>query len=331
MHDEMGSKMSPVLVNISAAHGAPFPALLFDTRVLALSYWDSSGLTGTRSVRSFFDEWAANAQLLEELFDDPATVDAITRQGVPVAAVRVHAPVSPTQVFCTIGNYRSQLLQAAEDAEDKSNGDGASARLQAALATIENRRRSGVPYICFKGIASVAGPYDALDVPEHLKTLDWEVEVGAVIGRTTFHVSAERAMDSIAGYCVVNDITLRDSIFRKDLPNFGTDWLQSKSRRGWLPTGPWFVPAWSIRDVATLRPWLRLNGSQMQEGVVNDMLFNIGEQVAYLSRFTTLEPGDLICTGTPAGIGSHYGRYLKPGDVMEAGVDGLGMQRVVCK
>ncbi|WP_051889016.1 fumarylacetoacetate hydrolase family protein [Caballeronia sordidicola] len=322
--------MSTVLVNVSAAHCAPFPALLFDTRVLALSYWESSGLHGIRSMEAFFDEWAANAPLLKKLFDDPATVDAITNRGMPIADVRVHAPVSPGQVFCTIGNYRSQLLQAAEDAEEGANCDSASTRRQAVQAAIEDRRRSGVPYVGFKGTASVAGPYDVLEVPEHLKTLDWEVEVGAVIGRSISNVSPERAMDCIAGYCVVNDITLRDRIFRKDLPNFGTDWLQSKSTRGWLPTGPWFVPAWSICDVAALRPWLRLNGSLMQEGIVSDMLFDIGEQVAYLSRFTTLEPGDLICTGTPPGIGSHYGRYLKPGDVMEAGIEGLGMQRVTC-
>ncbi|WP_227747125.1 fumarylacetoacetate hydrolase family protein [Paraburkholderia franconis] len=268
--------------------------------------------------------------MLKAICTDPATADAIGTQGVPLASFRMHAPVAPRQVYCTIGNYRSQLLQAALDADDGPQGPGAAARRDALLNAIEARRRDGAPYICLKGPACVSGPDDPLVISPDVKTLDWEVEIGVVIGKSVAHVAPEDALDCIAGYCIVNDLTLRDRVFRQDVPALATDWLQSKSRPGWLPVGPRMVPAWGIADVSALGLWLRLNGAVMQDGVAGDMIFTIGEQIAWLSNSIRLEPGDLICTGTPAGLGSHYGRYLCPGDVVEAGIDGLGVQRVKC-
>lgn len=322
--------MLPVLVNVSFADCTPFPALSTETHALALAYWARVGLRGAHCIETFLREWDANAALLKRISDDPATADAIETRGAPLSSFRMHAPVAPRQVYCTIGNYRSQLLQAALDADDGPDGPGAAARRAALLDSIETRRREGAPYICLKGPACVAGPNDLLPVSRDLTTLDWEVEIGVVIGKSAVHVRAEDALACVAGYCVVNDITLRERIFRQDAPALGADWLQSKARPGWLPAGPWMVPAWHIADAQQLGLWLRLNGSSMQEGVASDMIFSIGEQIAYLSNFTRLEPGDLICTGTPAGLGTHHGRYLRPGDVLEAGIDGLGVQRVTC-
>lgn len=322
--------MLPVLVNVSFAHCTPFPALSTETRALALAHWAPVGLRGADCIETFLHEWDANAALLKQISDDPATADAITKHGMPLSNFRLHAPVAPRQVYCTIGNYRSQLLQAALDADDGPDGPGAAGRRTALLNSVETRRRDGAPYICLKGPACVSGPNDLVPVSRDLKTLDWEVEIGVVIGKSAVHVRAEDALECIAGYCIVNDITLRERVFRQDAPALGTDWLQSKARPGWLPAGPWMVPAWNIADAQQLRLWLRLNGSMMQDGVGSDMIFSIGEQIAYLSNFTRLEPGDLICTGTPAGLGTHYGRYLRPGDVVEAGIDGLGSQRSTC-
>ncbi|WP_244201277.1 fumarylacetoacetate hydrolase family protein [Paraburkholderia rhynchosiae] len=322
--------MLPVLINVSFAHCTPFPALSTETHALALAYWAPLGLRGTGCIETFLREWDANAALLKQISHDAATFDAIVEDGMPLSSFRMHAPVAPRQVYCTIGNYRRQLLEAALDAGDGPDGPGASARRAVLLDSIEPRRSDGAPYICLKGAVCVSGPNDRLSISRDLTTLDWEVEIGVVIGRSVAHVSAEDALHCIAGYCVVNDITLRERVFRQDVPAVGTDWLQSKSRPGWLPAGPWMVPAWNVADASQLRLWLRLNGSAMQDGVANDMIFSIGEQIAYLSSVTRLEPGDLICTGTPAGLGSHYGRYLRPGDLVEAGVEGLGSQRVLC-
>jgi 2,4-didehydro-3-deoxy-L-rhamnonate hydrolase len=327
---ETATAMLPVLVNVSIAHCIPFPALSIDTHALALSHWAHLGLRGAGCIETFLREWEANAALFKQICADAATTNTILEHGVPLSRFRVHSPVAPRQVYCTIGNYCSQILQAALDADDGPDGTGSAARREATLNSIEARRRDGSPYICLKGPTCVSGPHDQLAISHDLETLDWEVEIGVVIGKSAARVRVEDAFDCIAGYCIVNDITLRDRVFRRDAPALGTDWLQSKSRPGWLPAGPWMVPAWNLGDATQLRLWLRLNGSVMQDGVASDMIFGIGEQIAYLSNSTRLEPGDLICTGTPAGLGSHYGRYLRPGDVVEAGIDGLGSQRVMC-
>ena len=319
--------MLPVIVNVSIAASEPFPALLFNGRVMALAHWRSDGLRGTSSIVALLDDWAVNGERLHHLCRSTATQTLLSEEGTELSAFRIHAPVSPRQLYCTIGNYRSQVLQAALDADGGVNEPG---RREAVLASIEKRRKEGAPYVCLKGAASVAGPFDPLHIEEDHATLDWEVEIGVVMGRTARNVAPECALDYVAGYCVVNDITLRDRVTRQDLPTLGTDWLQSKSRGGWLPSGPWLVPAWSVDNPSALRPWLRLNGELMQDGAASDMIFSIAEQIAYLSRHTNLYAGDLICTGTPAGIGSHYGRYLRAGDIVEAGVAELGTQCVVC-
>lgn len=319
--------MLPVIVNVSIAASEPFPALLFNDRVMALAHWRSEGLRGTSSIAELLDDWAINVERLRQLCRSTAVQALIADRGAELSAFRLHAPVSPRQVYCTIGNYRSQVLQATLDVD---GGVNEPARREAFLASIEKRRKEGAPYVCLKGAASASGPFDPLHIEAGDATLDWEVEIGVVIGRSARNVEVTRAFDYVAGYCVVNDITLRNRVIRQDLPTLRTDWLQSKSRSGWLPSGPWLVPRWSVEDPAALRPWLRLNGELMQDGAASDMIFGVAEQIAYLSRHVALHAGDLICTGTPAGIGGHHGRYLCAGDVVEAGVSELGAQRVVC-
>lgn len=322
--------MSAVLVNISCAGAAPFPALLHRDRAVALTYWQHTSLAGVGSMAGLLEQWPAHAPTLKRLAASAEALDTIASQGVKLEDMTIHAPVHRGQVYCTIGNYRAQVLEAALDADDGQDGARTASRKTATLAAIAKRRDSGSPYVCMKGSACIAGPHDPLHVGADLATLDWEVEVGVIIGRTAWKVDRAAALDYVAGYCVVNDITLRSKVFRTDPQIMGTDWLQSKARPGWLPTGPWLVPAWDVPDPAALHLQLKLNGTIMQDGFASDMIFDIAEQIAYLSQHTRLEPGDLLCTGSPAGFGSHHGRYLRAGDIMEAGIGGLGTQRVVC-
>jgi len=322
--------MSSVLLNVSIAGCHPFPALLHNGRVLALAWWKVSELREIRSVEQLIQRWQCVVPALRAVSESPDAAALIAIHGVTLEACRVHAPVVPRQVYCTIGNYRAQVIEAAADAGDGPSGPQAAARREAAAAMLDRRRREGAPYICVKPTSSVADPFAELAVSADLSTLDWEVEIGVVIGRSTWQVAPERALEHVAGYCVVNDITLRDRVFRPDPPLLGTDWLQSKGGPGWLPVGPWFVPAWDIEDASSLKPWLRLNGATMQRGCASDMIFGIAEQISYLSHHTRLEPGDLLCTGSPAGFGSHHRRFLRTGDVVEAGVDGLGSQKTLC-
>ncbi|HEY8509347.1 MAG TPA: fumarylacetoacetate hydrolase family protein, partial [Steroidobacteraceae bacterium] len=138
------------------------------------------------------------------------------------------------------------------------------------------------------------------------------------------------AMEFVAGYMLVNDITVRELVARPDLPRLGSDWLQSKNSPGFLPTGPFLVPAEFVPDPYAIRLQLRLNGELMQDELTSDMIFDIATQIEYISRHAQLLPGDLICTGTPAGCGTRYQRFLQPGDVLECSAEGLGTQRTVC-
>ncbi len=308
----------------SLAGCAAFTGLVFDDdRMLPLHALRplcaqlGTALRGDESVSDLLLRWPL-------LYKDLLTISAapqfavLRERSVAVGAMRVHAPVAPRQVFCTIANYRSGVAQAA-------SLEPAGVRERCDL-----RVREGEPYVALKLPSTVIGPYDAIALPAHAQRPDWEVELGVVIGRAARDVDVARAMDHVAGYTVVNDITLRDLVARADPAGMGTDWIQSKCAPGFLPTGPFLVPASHVPDPYALALRLSLNGAVMQSEGASDMLFDIAAQIAYLSRHVQLLPGDLICTGSPAGFGQHYGRFLAPGDVVEASIDGLGSQRNVC-
>jgi 2-keto-4-pentenoate hydratase/2-oxohepta-3-ene-1,7-dioic acid hydratase in catechol pathway len=301
------------LARLSIAGCTPFAAVVSGDRALALGA--VPGLRGGASMAALLAHWSHDEPLL-------ADFDRGLAAGARLADFTVHAPLTPTTVYCTIGNYRDQVVQAALDADPATDVDV----LQQALS---QRQRDGSPYIALKPSSAVADPFEPLAIDPALKTLDWEVEVGAVIGTPARHVSAGTALQHVAGYCTVNDITLRERLFRSDVKAMGTDFLQAKGGPGWLPVGPWLVPARHVADPSALRLTLKLNGSKMQDGKASDMVFSVAEQIAYLSRHVQLMPGDLVCTGSPAGFGSHHGRYLTLGDVIEAEVEGLGCQRTL--
>ena len=314
----------PALARVSIAGGAPFIALVHRGRLQALEDWSARRggvLLGCASIQQLLANWQYNAQeIAHAVPDDEQTSDA--------ALFRFHAPVQPSSVYCTIGNYRSQLLQASLDA-DTAAGEGPESlhRRQAHhLAAIDARRR-GEPYVVLKPVSSLCGPYDELELEDGQGTLDWEVEIGVVIGKRAHHVVVDQALQHVAGYCTVNDITLRQRLFRHEPKGMGTDFLQAKGGPGWLPSGPFLIPASSISDPQQLALRLSLNGHVMQEGNAVDMLFGVAEQIAYLSRHVQLEPGDLVCSGSPSGFGSHHRRFLREGDSVEAEVGGLGAQR----
>jgi 2-keto-4-pentenoate hydratase/2-oxohepta-3-ene-1,7-dioic acid hydratase in catechol pathway len=246
--------------------------------------------------------------------------------------LHVHAPIHlPRQLFCAIGNYRSHIRDSVRDptASPRLGEPDTAECVQRAARTIEERLRSA-PYVCVKLPSTVTGPADVLQLPSHAQRVDWELELGVVIGRSCRRVSRRQAMDFVAGYTLVNDITVRELVTRPDLPRLGSDWLQSKSAPGFLPMGPYFIPAALVADPYALRLTLRLNGEIMQDELVADMLFDIAAQIEYISQHALLLPGDVICTGTPAGCGARYKRFLKSGDVMEATAHGFGMQRTPC-
>ncbi|WP_068111299.1 fumarylacetoacetate hydrolase family protein [Tropicimonas marinistellae] len=178
--------------------------------------------------------------------------------------------------------------------------------------------------ILFMKVCPTTGANDPVVIPKGSEKTDWEVELGAVIGRRAQHVTPEAALDHVAGYCIVNDVSER--AFQIEM---GGQWVKGKSCDSFAPVGPWLVTPDEVPDPQALDLFLDVNGERCQSGNTRTMIFPVAEVISHLSRFVTLEPGDLISTGTPPGVGMGMKppRYLNPGDEMRLGISGLGEQR----
>lgn len=309
-----------VLAQAGRIAGETSPWVVSGGRALPLRHWSERLRLGRLpSVSALLGEWQRHEAELRALTTARETARVIRASGIDVRLLQVAAPVAPRQVFCTIGNYRGQLVQAAVDADDGPSGPLAAGRRAAALFDVRHRRETGAPYVCLTSPARVAAPYGRVRIAAD--TVDWEVEIAAVLGPDA----------TIAGYCTANDLTVRSRVLRADVPGLGSDWVQSKGAAGTLPLGPWFVPAWQVPDVAALRLRLWVDDELMQDDLAGDMVFPVEEQLRYLAGHVALDAGDVICTGSPAGFGAHYGRYLRPGNVVSAEVTGLGRQVLTCE
>lgn len=180
------------------------------------------------------------------------------------------------------------------------------------------------PVIFMKATTALCGPFDDIVIPKNSVKTDWEVELAVVIGRKASYVSEQDAMNYVAGYCLHNDVSEREF----QLERSGT-WDKGKGCDTFAPIGPFLLTKDEVSDVDNLRLWLTVNGKKMQDGNTSDFIFKIPHVVSYVSQFMTLLPGDVISTGTPAGVGLGFKPpvYLKPGDVVELGIDGLGTAR----
>jgi 2,4-diketo-3-deoxy-L-fuconate hydrolase len=181
------------------------------------------------------------------------------------------------------------------------------------------------PIVFFKATSAIVGPNDDLEIPRNSKKTDWEVELAIVIGKKAKHVTEGNAFDHIAGYVLHNDYSEREFQLERN-----GQWVKGKSCDTFAPIGPFIATKDEITDIHNLRLWLSVNGSILQNGNTSNLIFNVPYLIAYLSDFMTLLPGDVITTGTPAGVGLGQKPepwYLKPGDVVELGIDGLGSSK----
>ncbi len=214
---------------------------------------------------------------------------------------RVGAPIArPHQILCIGLNYRDHAAETGQAVPDE-------------------------PILFTKSPNTLIGPDDDVRIPRGSTKTDWEVELGIVIGRRTSYLdSPQEARDAIAGYCVVNDVSERAFQMER-----GGQWSKGKSAETFNPAGPWLVTPDEIDDVLALHLWLDVNGVRRQTGNTSTMVFDPYHLVHYLSQFLVLEPGDLVNTGTPPGVGMGHTPpvWLRPGDVLELGITGLGSQR----
>lgn len=218
------------------------------------------------------------------------------------ADARLGSPIArPSKIICIGLNYRMHAIESG-------------------MAVPE------VPIIFMKATSSLCGPFDPILIPKNSVKTDWEVELAVVIGKRAKYVSKENAMDYVAGYCVHNDVSERDFQL-----HHGGQWVKGKSADNFAPLGPVLVTKTEVEDPHNLRLWLKLNGKMLQDSNTSDLVFDIPELIEHLSQYMTLLPGDVISTGTPAGVGLGLTppTYLKDGDVVELGIEGLGESRQV--
>jgi len=216
------------------------------------------------------------------------------------ASVRLGPPITrPSKIICIGLNYRDH----------------------AAESKMEIPRE---PVIFFKATTSLVGPNDDLVIPRGAQKVDWEVELAIVIGKQCTYISKESALDYVAGYCLHNDYSERSFQLER-----GGQWVKGKSADTFAPLGPFLATPDELADPGQLGMWLKVNGHIRQKGTTANMIFGVAEVVSYLSQFMTLLPGDVISTGTPAGVGLGMSppQFLKAGDIVELGVEGLGESR----
>lgn len=184
------------------------------------------------------------------------------------------------------------------------------------------------PILFFKSTTSFTGPAEEVIIPRNSKKTDWEVELAVVIGKRASYVDEKNAMDYVAGFCLHNDYSEREFQLERN-----GQWVKGKSADTFAPLGPYMVTKDELPNYNNLRLWLKLNGRMLQDSNTNDLIFGVPFLIHYISQFMTLLPGDVISTGTPAGVGMGLTppTYLKPGDVVELGIDGLGEQKQVAR
>ena len=183
------------------------------------------------------------------------------------------------------------------------------------------------PVLFMKATSAICGPNDPIIIPRNSVKTDWEVELGFVIGKAAKYVDEASALDHVAGYCVINDVSEREYQIERQ-----GNWTKGKSCDNFGQTGPYLVTPDEVDDPQNLSMWLEVNGERVQDGSTTTMVYGVAHLVSYLSQFMTLEPGDIVSTGTPPGVGLGFKppRYLKAGDTVELGISGLGRQKHIC-
>jgi 2-keto-4-pentenoate hydratase/2-oxohepta-3-ene-1,7-dioic acid hydratase in catechol pathway len=285
--------------------------------LVGASVYDAAKVTGVAahaSVLGVLDDWSrahrALAQAAKQIESGKARV-----KGMPIKRVRLLAPVLyPGNIYCAGANYTDHMAEMA-----RAGG-------QAPGPTMKELGEK--PWHFVKSSrSSVVGPGARVKLPVYSQMVDWEVELAAVIGKPARDVPVEKALDHVAGYTIANDLSARDVMRRDKNPAtspFHYDWLSQKCFDGACPLGPWIVPASDIRYPQNLALKLWVNDTLMQDSHTGKMIFTTAEQIAMLSSRVTLYPGDLVLTGTPAGVGMPRRLFLKPGDRVKLWIEGIG-------
>ena len=283
----------------------PRAGLVIDDKV-----FDAAKLTGKpayATVLGILNDWGKAQGVLKAAAAKPG-------KAKPIARAKLLAPVQyPSAIFCAGANYQDHAAEMARAHDRPPPVDPHTLGLES--------------WHFIKASRAIANPGQTIKISTYSKKMDWEVELAAVIGKAAKNVPMNKALAYVAGYTVANDLSARDRGHRPHIPAdspFKADWVAHKSFDGSCPLGPWIVPASDIKDPQKLGIKLWVNGVLKQDSNTSQMIFNLAEQIAHLSSRLTLHPGDLILTGTPAGVGAGRNEFLKAGDVVKLWIEGIG-------
>jgi len=303
--------MAYKLLSVRSGQGARAGVLIGDT------VYDAARITGVAahsSVLGMLEDWSRARRLLARASKRIESGQARIK-GAPLKSARLLAPVLyPGAIYCAGANYTDHMAEMAR-AQGQTPGPTMKELGEKPWHFVKTSR------------SSVVGPGAKVKLPVYSQMVDWEVELAAVIGKVARDVPAERALDSVAGYTIANDLSARDVMRRDKNPAtspFHYDWLSQKCFDGSCPLGPWIVPADDLADPQNLGLKLWVNDKLMQDSSTSKMIFDTAEQIAMLSSRVTLQPGDLVLTGTPAGVGVPRRMFLKPGDTVKLWIEGIG-------
>jgi 2-keto-4-pentenoate hydratase/2-oxohepta-3-ene-1,7-dioic acid hydratase in catechol pathway len=271
----------------------------------------------TPGVQGLLTDWPRSFEILSSLADAVEHGgETLSRHAISLTGLEVLAPIlRPTKMLFAGANYERHVKEVENWEEAK-------------LKNFQGIDRSVTkPYAFLKLPYCIIGPFNPVIYPRPHRKLDWEGELALVIGQRGKHISAERAMEHVAGFTIVNDYSLRDLTMRSDWPGLASDWLGGKNFDTSAALGPYLVPKEFVPNYLDLRMTLRVNGEVKQNTSTQEMVFKPNEIIEWVSSIVTLEPGDIIATGSPPGAGFATGTYLDVGDVVEAEIEGLGRQR----
>ncbi len=304
-----GSKAAGYRLATYQSADGPRAGVVVDDKV-----FDAAKLTGKAayaSVIGILDNWKAAAPALKAAAAKAAKSRAAGR---PLKGTKLLAPVLwPSAIYCAGANYADHVAEMNKAHGRPPEPDPHTLGLES--------------WHFIKASRSLAHPGQTVKISDYSKRTDWEIELAADIGRKAKNVPLASALSYVAGYTVANDLSARDRGRRPHVPDnspFKADWVAHKSFDGSCPLGPWIVPASDIADPQSLGLKLWVNDSLKQDSNTAEMIFTLAEQIAHLSSRLTLHPGDLILTGTPAGVGAGRGEFLKAGDVVKIWIEGIG-------
>ncbi len=316
------------LATFSGAPGGDFAAIVLGDSAIALdrvypAYRDSARgaagpLTATDSISAMLEGWDRNFPALQEIvaFIEDEGLDSDRFKGAVARTddLRVLAPVQrPGKIFNAAQNFQEHV--------DEMIRAGTSA---GAGSEFKGEKSTSRPYLFLKAPSVLAGAEDDIAIPRGMEKIDWEAEIACAIWKRARRVTAENALDHVAGFMTTNDVSCRDIGMREDRPALRTDWLGGKSHDNFAPMGPRFVPIAFVGDHMKLFLRLTVNGEIKQDGNTSQFIYTPEEQIEFASNILTIEPGDLFVCGTCGGVGMGTGTFLKLGDVMETEVEGLG-------